>query len=219
VKVYPSLISSDLLNLRGVIEELDRHVDGYHIDVMDDHFVPNLTWGPAFVGAMRKATDRPFHLHLMVDNPEKWLNRVELYESDIFIFHKEVFSDDQASKQFLEKVKQTRCRVGIAINPQTPVESIFSFLSDLDHLLLMSVEPGFSGQKFIEDVLAKVVSLCEYRDKHSYKFSIGMDGGINLENLKLLAEAGVDEVGVASAIFSAPDPVAVIKEMRRFQDK
>lgn len=230
MKIYPSLISSDLLNLGETIEQLIDHCDGFHIDVMDDHFVPNLTWGPAFVQAISQKTKLPIHLHLMVDEPEKWLSRVELKKDDIFIFHIEAVAGwpENKSADFVEEVnyllvKTMGCKVGVAINPKTPVESVFSLLSSLDHVLLMSVEPGFSGQKFMPEVLEKVETLKKQREKLGLSFSIGMDGGINLETIKLAVQAGVDEVGVASAIFSAKpvsakDPVVALQKLYEIVD-
>ncbi|MCK4517934.1 ribulose-phosphate 3-epimerase, partial [Candidatus Babeliales bacterium] len=171
MKIYPSLISSDLLNLDKTINQIDNYCDGFHIDVMDDHFVPNLTWGPAFVWAISEKTKLPLHVHLMVDEPEKWLDRVKLKKDDIFIFHVEAVVGWKENKviDFIKKVTNLRakamgCKVGVAINPKTPVESIFSFLPSLDHVLIMAVEPGFSGQKFMPEVLEKVAILKEQRE-------------------------------------------------------
>lgn len=208
MKIYPSLISADLLHLGDVIKTLDSHCDGYHIDVMDDHFVPNLTMGPAFVQAIIDATELPIHLHLMVDNPEKWIDRVDLREQDFFIFHHEVVGSTE-----LVNLKDKKYKIGIAINPDTKIESIFPYLDQLDYVLLMSVQPGFSGQKFIPEVLEKVKPLVDIRKSKNLKFLIGMDGGIGLSNIEMLADAGVDDVGVASAIFSADDPVRALGEL------
>lgn len=204
MKIYPSLISSDILNLANVIKELDSHCDGYHIDVMDDHFVPNLTWGPQFVSAIKRATKLPIHLHLMVDNPTKWVNRVSLSGDDVFIFHHEVFDKN------LLKVNGKK---GVAINPETNVEDIFSYCSHLDHVLIMSVKPGFSGQKFISSVMTKVNKLINFRNEHRLTFSIGMDGGICDSNIASIAKEGVDVVGVASAIFDNRNYVESLKKL------
>jgi ribulose-phosphate 3-epimerase len=203
VKIYPSLISADILNLREVIKNLDSHCEGYHIDVMDDHFVPNLTWGSAFVNAIRKETSLPIHLHLMVDNPKKWVDRVELKKDDIFIFHWEV----------TQNIPELDCQVGVAINPGTPVEEIYQLLEKIDHVLLMSVEPGFSGQKFMPEVVKKVAPLIDLREKNNLSFSIGMDGGVGEKNISILEKEGIDVVGVASAIFSNKNYVDALKSL------
>ena len=215
MKIFPSLISADILDLKNVIHALNDHCDGYHIDVMDDHFVPNLTWGPAFVKAIMKETNLPIHLHLMVDNPEKWIDRIALREDDIFIFHVEALKNIDVI-DFLKKING--CKKGIALNPETAVKNIFDVLEALDHVLIMSVNPGFSGQKFIPDVVEKVKTLKKMREEKSLQFTIGIDGGINSENIKMVVDAGADEVGAASAIFSrggTPDDfVGAIKLLR-----
>ncbi len=207
MKIYPSLISADILNLSKVISGLNKACDGYHIDVMDDHFVPNLTWGPAFVNAICSSTNLSVHLHLMVDDPIKWVNRVDLKKEDIFIFHHEVVSNFQD----INKIKSNiNSKLGVAVNPETSINKIFSYLSILDHVLIMSVKPGFSGQKFIPEVLDKATLLYNYRKEKKLNFTIGMDGGVGLSNIKIIAESGVDEVGVASAIFLSRDPILAV---------
>jgi ribulose-phosphate 3-epimerase len=204
VKIYPSLISGNILNLSSVMKDLDSYCDGYHVDVMDDHFVPNLTWGPQFVSAIKSATRLPIHLHLMVDNPRRWVNRVALSGDDIFIFHHEVFD---------ESLLKANCKKGVAINPETNIEDIFSYVDKLDHVLVMSVRPGFSGQKFIPTVLAKVNKLVALRKENNFTFSIGMDGGIGDSNIASLAREGVEMVGVASAIFGDHNPIEALKRL------
>ncbi len=236
MEIFPSLISADLLNLEEVIKRFDSNCDGYHIDVMDDHFVPNLTWGPVFANAILQKTTLPIHLHLMVDDPVKWLDRVAFRRDDIFIFHVEAMSSDQKIKDLIRDVKLKGCKVGIALNPKTEVDTIFEYLPDLDHVLLMSVEPGFSGQKFMPEVTGKIASLLQKRDaiteptlekkearpirvmfeegdKPRAGFKLGMDGGIGPENIKMLAEMGVEQVGVASAIFSQKNPIQALQNL------
>ena len=222
MKIYPSLISADILCLREVIKKFDQHCDGYHIDVMDDHFVPNLTWGPAFVSAIRKATSLPIHLHLMVDNPEKWVDRVALKKDDVFVFHSAGGNTAKSRntnegriipREVWKEIPTLDCKIGIAFNPKTPVDDIFPVLEKVEHVLLMSVEPGFSGQKFMPEVLKKVAPLVEFREKNNLSFSIGMDGGVGKENIGMLAKEGVDVVGVASAIFSQKYPIDALEEL------
>ncbi|MCK4650749.1 ribulose-phosphate 3-epimerase [Candidatus Babeliales bacterium] len=214
MEIFPSLISSDILNLEKTIKLLDPHCHGYHIDVMDDHFVPNLTWGSCFVNAISKVTDLPLHVHLMVDDPIKWIDRLDLNPSNIFIFHIEPFlSSLQECRNFIKDLKVKNCRVGIAINPDTKVENIFDFLNDLDHVLIMSVKPGFSGQKFMIEVLNKVEPLLEKRRDEDLSFSLGMDGGIDKSNIARLADIGVEQVGIASAIFDQKDWIKSLGEL------
>lgn len=214
MKIYPSLISSDILNIEKTLKELDSECDGYHIDVMDDHFVPNLTWGPAFASEIRKKTKLPIHLHLMVDNPEDWIDRVLtkkvfLQEDDIFIVHHEVIVN--YGYKVLKDIKNF-CKVGVAINPETSADSV-SGIADLDHVLVMSVNPGFSGQKFIPEVLEKIPQLIKKREDYGLKFTIGLDGGVSHSNIKSIFDIGVDEVGVASAIFSKENYLSALRDL------
>jgi ribulose-phosphate 3-epimerase len=214
MKIFPSVISADLLNLRAVIHSIDEHVDGYHIDIMDDHFVPNLTWGPMFVAALRKATKRPFQIHLMVDNPEAWVSRLVFEAGDSFIFHVEAASGSSIS-QVLKSAKAVGWRVGLALNPQTDVERIGQHLASVDEVLIMSVNPGFSGQAFI-DTSVKIPGLQALSSKLGVPMPlIAMDGGIGVQNIGALAKAGVELVGAAAAIFSGDDLVGNIKNLRQ----
>jgi ribulose-phosphate 3-epimerase len=174
---------------------------------MDDHFVPNLTWGPAFVAAIKNETKLPIHLHLMVDNPKSWIDRVSLGVDDLFIFHHEVFSD-------INLLKNLNCKIGAAINPGTQITDIYSYVENISHVLIMSVEPGFSGQKFMPEMIDKVKALVDFRLERKLKFSIGIDGGVSTKNISVLAKEGVDVAGVASAIFSKKDPIIALKELK-----
>ena len=213
MEIYPSLISSDLLNLQNSINILDSVVEGFHIDVMDDHFVPNLTWGPAFVNAIVGASEKPLHVHLMVDNPMKWPSRLDLRSKDLLIFHYEAV-DKKDIPMLIEEIKNQNVKVGIAINPKTKVDDIFDFLSSLDNVLIMSVNPGFSGQKFMPEVAEKIVPLIEFRKKNNLNFKISMDGGIDKTNIKNLSDIGVEQFGIASAIFSQKNWLEAVKELK-----
>lgn len=213
MEILPSLISADLLNLGKVIKDLDDHCDGYHLDVMDDHFVPNLTWGPMFVEQILNSTELPIHLHLMVQDPEKWVNRVKLRSKDTFIFHYEATKENDRILKLIDSVKVQGYKIGIAINPETEIETIFDYVDNLDHILIMSVNPGFSGQKFIPEVLEKVDSLINQRDSMNLNFKIGMDGGLGKDNIKMITETGVDQIGIASAIFGSGSSVDNIKKL------
>ena len=213
MKIFPSLISSDLLNIQTTIKNLDPNCDGYHIDIMDDHFVPNLTWGPAFVRAISSVTNLPLDVHLMVDNPVAWVDRLNLKPKDLFVFHIETLDSDEEIKDLIKTVKTIGCKAGIALNPETPVEKVFDYLALIDHVLVMSVKPGFSGQKFMESVLSKVKVLNQKRHDMNLPFDIGMDGGIDKSNIAMISELSVDQVGVASAIFSHKDYVAALQDL------
>ncbi len=212
MKIYPSLISSDILKLGETLSTFDTLCDGYHIDIMDFHFVPNLTWGPQFVNAFVKATSKPLHVHLMVDNPVAWIDVLDLRSIDSFVFHFESPGLEQSAK-IIEKIKQKNWRVGMAINPETAVSETFPFLDLLDQVLLMSVKPGFSGQAFLPGVIDKIGPLLEQRDQLGVSFSIGIDGGVAQDNIRSLSKNGIDFACVASAIFSPEDHVQALKDL------
>lgn len=213
MKIYPSLISCDVLNLATTLTTLNAHVDGYHIDIMDDHFVPNLTWGPTLVNALAGATTKPLQLHLMVDNPASWVSRLQLQPKDSFVFHREVLKDVRDGMRLIEELQKRGIKTGLALNPQTGLEKLTPFAELLDEVLVMSVNPGFSGQKFIESVREKVPALVQLRERENFNFKICMDGGIGSDNICSLEQAGVDMVSVASAIFSSKNYAEALKNL------
>lgn len=210
--IFPSLISADLLNLKHEIEEIDPYVGGYHIDVADFHFVPNLTWGPAFINAIRLATYKPLWVHLMVEYPEKYFDRLALQEEDIVSFHAE--SKSTYSMQSLTMlIKSNNWIPSIALNPTTPLSILIPLKDLLEHVLIMSVEPGFSGQSFIPSVQEKIQCLVEWRKEHQLSFTIAVDGGIDASNFSNLVNLGATQLAVASAIFSHTNRLAAIKDI------
>lgn len=213
MKIYPSLISADLLNLKSVIAQLDPHCDGYHLDVMDNHFVPNLTWGPDFINRIRQTTSKQLDIHLMVDNPQAWLSTLTLNTHDMITFHIEATQKPEDVEGLISAIHTAKLNAGIALNPATPIEQLYPHLINLDHVLLMSVNPGFSGQAFIPDVISKIKPLVNQRSTSSKYFSIGMDGGISLSNIATLAQHGVDYACAASAIFSARNSIEALKSL------
>ena len=212
MKIYPSLISADLLRLGEVIAALDTVCDGYHLDVMDYHFVPNLTWGPAFINAIRKVTKLPLHVHLMIQNPAAMMSSLALHADDTCIIHYEAVAHD-AIPGLLQAIRACGWRAGIAINPKTPVSVLTDLVSYCDEVLVMSVEPGFSGQQFIE-VTHKVTELVQLRNQSHTEFSIAMDGGITTAHVARLAALGVDAIGAAGAIFGRGDMLENIRALR-----
>jgi ribulose-phosphate 3-epimerase len=213
MEIFPSLISGDILNLEKTIQTLSGHCDGFHVDVMDDHFVPNMTFGPMFVNRIVQKASLPLHVHLMVDNPAAWIDRLKLRPIDIFIFHLEAALEIQEVVDILTDVKQRGCKVGVAIKPKTEVKELFDILTDLDHVLIMSVNPGFSGQKFMPEVVNKIAPLINKRNEMYLGFTIGMDGGIDTTNIRSLKNLGVDQFGVASAVFAQPDPIEALENL------
>jgi len=215
VAIFPSLISSDILNIRRTLDHLDKYVDGYHLDIMDDHFVPNLTWGPLFINEIAHATKKILFVHLMVEKPESWLSRLTLRDGDTLAFHIENKVDHIS---LINSIKEKKIKSSIAISPKTPLEKILGLANVIDQILLMSVEPGASGQSFIESSIGRLKSLVEFRRQHNLGFKIVMDGGINQENISQLTEIGVDQVACASSIFGSGDSVENIIKLREAID-
>ena len=209
-KIYPSLISSDILNLQNEIKLLEPYCEGYHIDIMDNHFVPNLTWGQMFVDEIDRVTAKPLWVHLMVDNPEYWVKILSLNANSILTFH---FESTQKIKTISDRIKKKNMIPSIAINPKTPVEKIFPFLDIIHHVVVMSVEPGFSGQSFIKEVVDKVDTIVSYVQMRGLKCDVAMDGGIDEGNISMLAQKGVQDFAVGSGIFSKPDKIKALKKL------
>jgi len=193
MKIAPSIVSADLTCLKDVIYILEKNgIDFYHVDVMDGHFVPNLTVGPDFIKNLRKLTNLPIEAHLMITNPEKYVNRFIESGADMITLHAEVSS----SKEVLKNLKNVR--KGIAINPPTPVDVIKDYEDLVDYVLIMSVNPGFSGQKFMHEVITKLKLIREIMNKN---IDVSIDGGINAETIKFVKDY-VDIVCAASGIFN-----------------
>lgn len=211
IRICPSLISSNLLNLSQTITELEPHSDGFHLDIMDDHFVPNLTWGHMFINAIAHKTMKPLFVHLMVEQPELWPQKLELNDNDTVIFHLENKINHYA---LIKNITEKKWHVGLAIRPKTPIEEILPYLKHINLVVLMSVEPGFSGQSFLESSIERLKLLVSARNEFNPSLVITMDGGINEHNIAQLAQAGVDQVAMASALFSTGDAVQNIQTMR-----
>lgn len=211
--LYPSLISADLLNLQRDISLLEPYCAGFHCDVMDFNFVPNLTLGPAVVNAIATATTKKIWVHLMIKDPDKMIERLMLPPESIVSFHIET---EINIPDTIKHIQEKNWVPSLAINPKTPIAESYKFLEQrLPHILLMSVSPGFSGQKFIPETIAKINELVAYKNREKLEFNIGMDGGINASNIALLANHGVDDLAIASGIFGASDPVAQIQELNQ----
>jgi ribulose-phosphate 3-epimerase len=214
VSIFPSLISAHLLTLRQEIEQLEPYCDGFHIDIMDFHFVPNLTWGPLFVNAIRNGTYKQLWIHLMVEYPEKYLERFVLNKHDIISIHIESPSNLPLTELF-KQIRLYNLIPSIAINPTTPLETLISLPVRLEHVLLMSVQPGFSRQQFLASSVDRIRTLNNFRIAHNLSFTIGIDGGITAHNSKELVLNGVNQLAVASAIFDYPDRQAALKKIQQ----
>lgn len=200
MKVSPSIISCKMEILGEQIRECDEAgAYSYHIDVMDGHFVPNITMGPNIVKALRRITEKPLESHLMIERPDHYYKNFIEAGSDVLLVHQECLVD---FKKLISDIRSMNAGFGIVVNPETPLASVHNFLEESDILLIMSVHPGFSGQKFIEYVLPKVTEARDYIRDHGLKTKIEIDGGINDVTGKMAVEAGADILVSASYIFS-----------------
>jgi len=213
--VLPSILSADFTRLGDDIADVvEQGADGIHIDVMDGHFVPNLTMGPALTLSIRKRfADLYLDVHLMVTNPEKFVRPFADAGANCLTFHIEPTAgrDKHDEHEVIERIRGAGCDVGVAINPPTPAERIEHVLGEIDLALVMSVHPGFSGQKFMAEVLDKTRLLrAKLRDDQRLE----MDGGINADTVGKVREAGCDAIVAASYLFGAPDRAAAVRTLR-----
>lgn len=212
MKVAPSVLSADFGNLQRDIEEIcQAGCDFVHVDVMDGHFVPNLTIGPVVVSAIAKAATKPLDIHLMVENNTFFVELFAPLMPEYISFHIE---EEKHPHRLIQKIRSYGIKPAIVLNPHTLPESIEFLLKDLDMVLLMSVNPGFGGQSFIDSVIPKAKRLSAMRDKINPNCLIEVDGGVSDKNIALLKEAGVDIVVAGSYVFNHPDRKAAIKSLQ-----
>ena len=210
VKLAPSILSADFAQLGAEVDRVAAEADLLHVDVMDGHFVPNLTIGPPVVEALRRHTELFLDCHLMVDNPQVLLADFADAGADRCIVHVELGDP----RPLFAELRERNVGVGIVLNPETPVESVLPYLDDVDLVLVMSVHPGWGGQQFIAEVLDKVRVLRGVIEERRLDVEIEIDGGINVETAPLAARAGVDILVAGSAVFRAPDPLAAARDIR-----
>ena len=206
--VAPSILSADFSALRSQVQMVENAGSQYiHIDVMDGHFVPNLTLGPCVVESLRPHYKAVFDVHLMIENPEKYIESFVKSGADIITVHYETAKDMNA---LIKQIKSFGVRVGITINPPTPVDVLLPYIDDVDMVLIMTVNPGFGGQSLIEECLDKIRFL---RQKYP-KLDIEIDGGVKLENIDKVIDAGANIIVAGSAVFNAKDPEMVVKTIK-----
>ena len=199
IQIAPSILSADFSQLGNEIKKLEESgADMIHVDVMDGHFVPNLTIGPPVIKALKKNSLLPFDVHLMITPVHKYIESYASAGADIITIHPEATNDLLGS---INKIKEFKKKVGISLNPKTRIEIIEKLLDQIDLILIMSVNPGFGGQKFMPEVLEKVKKLDEIRKNLKLNFVIEIDGGINFENSKLAIKSGVDIIVSGTTIF------------------
>ncbi|MGR9050212.1 ribulose-phosphate 3-epimerase [Halobacillus faecis] len=212
-KIAPSILASDFSKLGEEIKDVERGgADYIHVDVMDGHFVPNITIGPLIVDHIRPVTDLPLDVHLMIENPDHYIEAFAKAGSDIITVHQEACPHLHRTIQL---IKSHGVKAGVVINPATPAESIRPILQDVDLVLLMTVNPGFGGQSFIHSVVPKIEQISQWREEEGLSFEIEIDGGVKVGTAKLCTDAGADVLVAGSAIFNQEDRKKAIEEIRK----
>jgi ribulose-phosphate 3-epimerase len=211
IQITPSILNADLAHLGDEVARIGS-ADWVHVDVMDNHFVPNLTFGPAMVEALHRSTDLPLDVHLMIEDPDR--NALAYVEAGCgsVTFHVEAAT---APVRLAREIRRKGARAAMALKPATPVEPYEELLGELDMLLVMTVEPGFGGQRFLDLCLPKIRTARRLIEKHGGETWLQVDGGVSLETIERCAEAGADVFVAGSAVYSADDPDRMVAELRK----
>jgi ribulose-phosphate 3-epimerase len=213
VSIAPSILSADFARLDREVRLVETAgADWIHVDVMDGHFVPNLTVGPVVVKWLRKHTRVPLDVHLMIENPEKYIPAFAKAGGSLLTVHLEAC---RRPREILGLIRKHGCRTGMSVRPRTPIEKIRPYLKDLDLVLVMTVEPGFGGQEFMPDMLPKVRWVRDEARKRRINCWVEVDGGINPDTAPQTVQAGANALVAGSAIFGAGKPAAAIRNLRR----
>ena len=213
MKIAPSLLSCDFSKMGDEIKRMDAcGADWMHLDVMDGHFVPNITFGAPVIRAVRGYSDKPFDVHLMISDPLKYADDFIDAGADIITFHIECDSDIQ---QTIDKIKSRNVKVGLVVTPNTPASAVFPYIKDLDLVLVMTVEPGFGGQSFMADMLPKVSVIKAEAKRLGIDMPVEVDGGIGADTIAQAAGAGVDICVAGTAVFKAEDAAKAISDLRK----
>ena len=210
--IAPSVLAANFRNLQADFDMVNRsEADWYHVDVMDGRFVPNISFGMFIVEFMKKMAERPLDVHLMILEPEKYIADFRKAGADVITVHYEACPHLHRT---IQQIKETGAKAGVALNPHTPVNLLEDVLEDLDMVLLMSVNPGFGGQKFIYNTIPKIKQLNEMIIVKNSKTLIEIDGGVGLQNAEEILKAGANVLVAGSSVFNSPDPVATIAQLK-----
>ncbi|ADH99205.1 ribulose-phosphate 3-epimerase [Salisediminibacterium selenitireducens] len=212
IKIAPSILAANFSKLGEEIQSAEAAgADYIHVDVMDGHFVPNITFGPLAVDAIRPLTSLPLDVHLMIENPDQYISDFTNAGADLISVHVEACPHLHRTIQL---IKSTGAKAGVVLNPHTPVSAIEPILEDVDLVLLMTVNPGFGGQSFIHSVLPKIAEVKALADQRHPELEIEVDGGVNAETARLCAEAGANVLVAGSAVFGKTDRKKAVEELR-----
>ncbi|MCP2519038.1 ribulose-phosphate 3-epimerase [Candidatus Aminicenantes bacterium AC-335-A11] len=217
VKIAPSILSADFSRIGEEIKMVEKAgADLIHIDIMDGHFVPNITFGPDFVKTIRKLTTLPLDVHLMISNPHDFIEKFANAGADWISFHIEASPHPH---RLIYQIKNLGKKAGITLNPGTPIHFLNEILKDIDFVLIMSVNPGFGGQEFIPSSLPKIAQLSHWIKGKNLSIPVEVDGGVNINNCEELVRNGADILVSGSGIFHSPDPSETIKKMKKICER
>jgi ribulose-phosphate 3-epimerase len=216
VQISPSILNSDFARLADEVASVSQSADWVHVDVMDNHFVPNLTLGLPVVESLRKVSSLPLDCHLMIEDPDRWAPAYAEAGAGSVTFHVEAAA---APIRLARTLRAAGARAGLALKPATPIEPYEDLLPELDMVLIMSVEPGFGGQRFLEAVLPKVRRTREAISRHGGQVWLQMDGGVSAETIERCADAGADVFVAGSAVYAADDRDAAVRELRELAER